>query len=121
VGGSPSGCLTCIKLRAKTLSGLQKELVRVWALVCAQECQNHSVFSRDCVNPSPTPDLALACERVTMHTCSHTSQNTGPDIILHHQALIYIYISQFPCLVDEDSWSPQHGGSTYYRSQSGAC
>jgi hypothetical protein len=37
-----------VKLREKTLSELQKELVRVWGLVCAQAHQNNSGFFRDC-------------------------------------------------------------------------
>jgi hypothetical protein len=37
-----------VKLREKTLSELEKELVTVWGLVCAQAHQNNSVFFRDC-------------------------------------------------------------------------
>jgi hypothetical protein len=37
-----------VKIREKRVSELQKELVRVWGLVCAQAHQNSSVFFRDC-------------------------------------------------------------------------
>lgn len=37
-----------VKLREKTLSALQKELVRVWGLVCARAHQSNSVLFRDC-------------------------------------------------------------------------
>jgi len=73
-----------VKIRETRVSELQKELVRVWGLVCAQAHQNNSVFFRDCWNPSPTHVLALACEKATMHTCSHTFWNLGPNIMLHH-------------------------------------
>ncbi len=73
-----------VKLREKTLLELQKELVRVWGLVCAQAHQNNSGFFRDCMNPSPTAVLALACEKATMHTCRHTFWNLGPNVMLHH-------------------------------------